>query len=186
MLILHPYPTPGSPNKPSVLVSSPQFVLSDGFILQQIPTFLMHIEIFHQVSERLYQGFVLSSNILFICSSIFSFLIQQGKSLLALFCFITLLAKEQQDKRWLFPFPDPFFSSYLSYSEFKQPSGEENSTPTWLSQGKVAVGALNPDVSSVSGTSRTLEGASAVSASAALPSLLGTVQRQSKETTCLR
>lgn len=39
----------------------------------------MHTEIFHQVSERLYRGFVLSSNILLICFSIFSFLIQQGE-----------------------------------------------------------------------------------------------------------
>lgn len=145
----------------------------------------MHTEIFHQVSERLYKGFLLSSNILFICSSIFSFLIQQGKSLLSLSCFITLLAKEQQDKSSLFPSPDSFFSSYLSYSEFKQPSCGENST-TKSSQGKFPVGALNPDVSSVPGTSRTLEGASAVSASTALPSMLGMVQRQIKETSCLR
>lgn len=45
--------------------------------------------------------------------------------------------------------------------------------------------ALNPAVSSLPGTSRTLEGAAAVSASAALLSVQGTVHRRSKVTSCL-
>lgn len=73
--------------------------------------------------------------------------------------------------------PDLFFSSYLSYGEFKQPACGDKSTPTSLSRGKVAVSALNPAASSVPGISRTLEGAAVVTASAALLSMQGTVQR---------
>jgi len=56
---------------------------------------------------------------------------QQGKSLLSLFCLITLLAKEQQDRSWLFPSLVLFFFSYLCYGEFKQLARGEKSTPTW-------------------------------------------------------
>lgn len=58
---------------------------------------------------------------------------QWGKSLLSLFCLITLLVKEQQDKSWLFPPPDLLFSSYLSYGEFKQWICGDKSTLTWSS-----------------------------------------------------